>query len=302
MDSWMIFQLTLLEVMTLGWQATRRCILCTLATRLFHHPLILTKILLKMITRPAQLVLINLLVAVANRAFQNAVAKSCWVAVPRVSEATFSALETTRPAVTTVAILRTWITRLIIQIPWIIYSDPCRPCTTSTTRWIVLLSWDIRRTDCIIRIRRSIAQLRVPSLVRFRSSKLRIPVGLESSPITFASTVWDRFTPIQDWMLINLKQRASTTCRRLKRNETADLCPCTRIIFERDLWNETWSFVPSRLEIRWNIFWTRLAEKIVRGNSWKLSLQRELICVNFCIATHGITYARGNVTIPTFAK
>lgn len=58
-----IFQLTLWEVMTLGWQATRRCILCTLATRLFHHLPTLTKIPLK-ITPQAQLALINQFVTI----------------------------------------------------------------------------------------------------------------------------------------------------------------------------------------------------------------------------------------------
>lgn len=72
-DSWIIFQLTLLEVMTLGWQNTRWCILCTLATRLF--PPTLAKIP-KTLIRPAQLAHINPFIA--SRVFQkNVAARSC---------------------------------------------------------------------------------------------------------------------------------------------------------------------------------------------------------------------------------
>lgn len=134
MDSWIIFQLTLLEVMTLGWLATRRCILCTLATRLFHHPPTPIKIPLRVIIRPIQLVLINLPTAI--RASRNVAARDFWI--PHVAKATSLVSEMTRFTVPTVtrpvAIFRMWTTRSTIRIRWTTCSDPCRPRTTSTTR------------------------------------------------------------------------------------------------------------------------------------------------------------------------
>lgn len=234
MDSWMIFQLTLSEVMTLGWQATRRCILCTLATRLFHHPHIPTKIPHKIITRPAQLALNT--PPIANRAFRNTAARSCWV--PRAAKAASSG--TTRFAATAVArrvaIFRTRIPRSITRIRWITCSGPCRPCTTSTRPWTAPLNWDIRKISCTILALLSTVRSRVSDrLVRSRRSKLEIRLSNndESSSITCAISLWGRFTPIRDWPLIRVENRASSTGRRLDRNETADPCLCTRVTSER---------------------------------------------------------------------
>lgn len=102
MDSWLTFQLTLSEVMTLGWRAIRRCILCTLATRHFHHPPTPTKIVPLKITRPAQLA--HTSPSVASRAYRNVAARSCWVvaAVPRAAKVPAPGTTRTRSVVTAV--------------------------------------------------------------------------------------------------------------------------------------------------------------------------------------------------------
>lgn len=218
--------------MTLGWQATRRCILCTLATRLFHHLPTLKKIPLK-ITPQAQLVLISPFVTITTASQR--IPRNCSIARYEVRTVSKTTRSERIEATSRIAIRSRSIIRTIIRILWTICKDRS-PRTTSTIRWTVPLNWDIKRAKCIIRNRR-----RRPGTVRSHRrgsnhdralSKAKLRTSPECSPITSANNRWDRFTLIPDWQ--TRVNRTRTNKRyRTGLNVIADLCPCTPVIFKR---------------------------------------------------------------------